>query len=138
LDDNGQWSNVDSDLSEQPQNPSNTHPYIDCDYILTDYHPHSAKNSATHTLSDYGHHRSSKIPPKEEPWKPFRTRLDFELCELALECYLNKAQLEKFITLINQAIAMGPNNQDDGFTIQSVSEVEQLWKLTTDEHVKVS
>jgi hypothetical protein len=92
----------------------------------------------THSLSDYGHHQSSKIPPKQKPWKPFRTRLDFEICELALECYLNNAQLKKLITLVNEAIAIGPNNENEGFTIKSVSEVEKLWKLTTDEHVKVS
>ncbi|EKM75982.1 hypothetical protein AGABI1DRAFT_94447 [Agaricus bisporus var. burnettii JB137-S8] len=132
----GRWSNAGSDLSETPDNPPNPHPFPNCDYILTDYHPHSGRNYTTHTLSDYGRQRTSKIPPNKEPWRPFRTRLDFEICELALESYLNKKQLKKLITLINKAITAGPDNGHEGFTIRSVDEVEKLWELTTKQHVK--
>ncbi|XP_006461651.1 hypothetical protein AGABI2DRAFT_70673 [Agaricus bisporus var. bisporus H97] len=108
------------------------HPFPS-DYILIEYHPHSGRNTTTHSLSDYGLQRSSEMPPIKEPWKPFRTRLDFEICELALECYMNKSQLKKLITLVNQAVIAGPMN-DERFTISSVNEVEQIWKLTAEQH----
>lgn len=135
--DNQQQSNVDSDLSETPTDPPNSHPFPNSDYILTEYHPHSGRNSTTHSLSEYGRQRSPEIPPIKEPWKPFRTRLDFEICELALECYMNKKQLKKLITIVNRAVVAGPDNVDEGFTISSVSEVEQIWNLTAKQHVKV-
>ncbi|KAF7776772.1 hypothetical protein Agabi119p4_5165 [Agaricus bisporus var. burnettii] len=130
------WSNVDSDLSETPENPPNPHPFSNCDYILTDYHPHSGRNHTFHTLPDYGCQRSSELPPDKEPWRPFRTRLDFKVCELALESYLNKKQIKKLITLINKAVIAGPNNEREGFMISSVDEVEQLWELTTKQHIQ--
>jgi hypothetical protein len=134
--DNQQWSNVDSDLSEIPNNPPDPHPFSNSDYILTEYHPHSGRNSTTHTLSEYGRQRSSEIPPIKEPWKPFRTCLDFEICELALESYLNKTQLKKLITLVHRAVIAGPDNEQEGFTISSINEVEQIWELTAKQHVK--
>ncbi|EKM75949.1 hypothetical protein AGABI1DRAFT_45660 [Agaricus bisporus var. burnettii JB137-S8] len=136
LSNNERWSNVDSDLSETPENPPSPHPFSNCDYILTDYHPHSGRNHTFHTLSDYGRQRSSELPPDKEPWRPFRTRLDFEICELALESYLNKKQIKKLITLINKAVIAGPGNEREGFTISSVDEVERLWELTTKQHVQ--
>ncbi|EKM74986.1 hypothetical protein AGABI1DRAFT_132681 [Agaricus bisporus var. burnettii JB137-S8] len=63
---NQRQSNVDSDLSEVPNNPPNPHPFLS-DYILTEYHPHLGRESTTHSLSDYGHQRSSEIPPTKEP-----------------------------------------------------------------------
>lgn len=134
---NEEESNVDSDLLEKPNTLPDPHPFTNCDYILTDYHPHSGREYTTHTLSDYGSQQSSKIPPNKEPWRPFCTHLNFEICELALESYLNRTQIKKLITLINKAVLAGPDNQHDGFTIRSVDEVEKLWELTTKQHVQV-
>ncbi|EKM74987.1 hypothetical protein AGABI1DRAFT_132682 [Agaricus bisporus var. burnettii JB137-S8] len=49
---------------------------------------------------------------------------------------MNKTQLKKLITLVNQAVTAGPNNEHEGFTISSVKEIEKIWKLTAEQHVK--
>ncbi|KAH9486000.1 hypothetical protein JR316_0000063 [Psilocybe cubensis] len=56
------------------------------------------------------------------PWRPFRTRLDFEFAEIFLSAHLSHDQLEVLIALIHQAIA-SPNE----FTLKTDANLTQIW-----------
>ena len=62
------------------------------DDIRTEFHPNSGQPTQTAHFADYGHRqelaRHTFRPPKK-PWRPFRTRLDFEVAELILETAMN-------------------------------------------------
>ncbi|KAJ7176117.1 hypothetical protein C8R43DRAFT_1084647 [Mycena crocata] len=65
-------------------------------------------------------------PTDAEPWAPFRTRLDFEVAEFAVEVMLNKNQTTTLLSLIRRCAA----NIND-FTIQSHSDLEKHWELAS-------
>uniref|UniRef100_A0A8H8CLW5 Uncharacterized protein n=1 Tax=Psilocybe cubensis TaxID=181762 RepID=A0A8H8CLW5_PSICU len=58
------------------------------------------------------------------PWHPFRTRLDFEVAELALSSHMNRQQKQILLTLIDRI-----KEKPEQFTIDSVSELEKTWEL---------
>jgi hypothetical protein len=56
------------------------------DDIKVEYHPKSRKPLMTYHIHEYtGWYTSPLISPPPEPWKPFRSHLDFELEELMLD-----------------------------------------------------
>jgi hypothetical protein len=71
------------------------------------------------------------IPPDEEPWKPFRTCLDFEVAELALAARLNKEQANNLFALLRRC------QQGENFTIKNHSELGQLWQLASEKCTRV-
>uniref|UniRef100_A0A8H7Y623 Uncharacterized protein n=1 Tax=Psilocybe cubensis TaxID=181762 RepID=A0A8H7Y623_PSICU len=56
------------------------------------------------------------------PWRPFRTRLDFEFAEIFLSAHLSHDQLEVLIALIHQAVT-SPNE----FTLKNDADLTQIW-----------
>ena len=76
------------------------------DDIKIVYHPNSGKEPLIQPLSDYNAADSKlRTPskPTEEPWAPYKTRLDFEFSEFVMTAYLNKDHVEKLIALLNLA-----------------------------------
>ncbi|EPT01467.1 hypothetical protein FOMPIDRAFT_1120536, partial [Fomitopsis schrenkii] len=74
--------------------------------IKTVFHPRTGKDPLIQSLEDYNRSETqTRVPPKptEDPWKPYKTRLDFEVSEFALSAYLNKDHVEKLILLLNIA-----------------------------------
>ena len=59
----------------------------------------------------------------ENPWKPYRSRVDFEFSELVTSALLPKEHIETLITII-QKVASG----EDKFTIKSNSDLAALKK----------
>ncbi|KAJ7109764.1 hypothetical protein C8R43DRAFT_1091732 [Mycena crocata] len=63
------------------------------------FHPSSGRDTIQQSLDEY---RKSQMPPgrrpptDSEPWLPFRTRLDFEFAEFAVDVMLNKNQTTNF------------------------------------------
>ncbi|KAJ7145390.1 hypothetical protein C8R43DRAFT_890476 [Mycena crocata] len=90
------------------------------------FHPSSGREPTEQSLEEY---LKSQMPPGRrpptdaEPWLPFRTRLDFEVAEFAVDVMLNKKQTATLLSLIRRCAA----NIDD-FTIQSGSELEEHWE----------
>jgi hypothetical protein len=100
-------------------------PHIDD--IKIEYHPKSAREPKFYRFDDYpGQQNRSTSEDSEaidaEPWKPFRTRLDFEIAELMLESHLNSVQSTALLSLIRKAIA-----QPDDFTLSSTDDLEKVW-----------
>jgi len=74
--------------------------------VVIEYHPHSKRGTRIVSMEEF---KASFIdnsdptsPPDDEPWRPFRSREDFEFAELVHDASLNRPQIEKFIKLIRR------------------------------------
>ncbi|KAJ7038856.1 hypothetical protein C8F04DRAFT_950739 [Mycena alexandri] len=107
---------------DQPNSPQK-------DDIKRVFHPHSERSTMNMSFDDY---RTSQVLPKrrtlldKECTSPFRTRLDFELAELAQDAMLNKNQTGRLIALIHRC-AENPQ----GFTLRNHSDLEYMWELAS-------
>ncbi|KAF8899527.1 hypothetical protein CPB84DRAFT_1815674 [Gymnopilus junonius] len=100
------------------------------DDIKVEYHPKSHRPTKFYHLDDYAAQegRPAEEPvTDQEPWKPFRTRLDFEIAELMLDSHLNVGQSSVLLSLIRKAIA-----QPADFTLSSTDELEKFWTAALD------
>jgi len=61
----------------------------------------------------------------KQPWKPFRTRLDFEVAEVMLSAHMNKRQTETTIQLFNRV--KGTDRNDSDFTLVNYSDLSLIW-----------
>ncbi|KAG2092954.1 uncharacterized protein F5147DRAFT_747983 [Suillus discolor] len=119
---------VDSDAAILPDfdapdlNDRNELTY-ELDDIKVKYHPHSELPSTVHHFSDFSCSCSSEdqVPRNNSPWEPFRTRLDFEVAEIALEAAMTEEQTNQLLDLIHRS-ASGK----DIFMLQSYDEVHSL------------
>jgi hypothetical protein len=95
------------------------------DDIKIVYHPHCGKPSEIFHLEDFNSNfsRPTNIPTDENPWRPFRTRIDFEIAELILATHMNKDQTTNFLKLLHK-IAADPKC----FTIANKKELDNTWE----------
>ncbi|KAJ8074178.1 hypothetical protein PM082_012470 [Marasmius tenuissimus] len=105
------------------------------DAFQTVYHPSSGRPTITQRFEEYGmtSQEGSPIPPGAEPWRPFRTRIDFEVAELALCSAMNAEQTTTLIRLL-QCVARG----FDRFTLDSHAEMQATWDLAAERSTKFS
>lgn len=102
-----------------------TEPSLDA--IKVEYHPSSRRLPQIVDFEDYREQEervyklADNIP---EPWRPFRTRTDFEFAELAHETFSTENQITRFIKLINQNKS---TDNKDGFTIKDYKDLEATW-----------
>lgn len=61
--------------------------------------------------------------PLDEPWRPFRSREDFEFAELVHTAALNKNQIDTLVKLVKQC-----ERNPGSFTFEGASDVEQSWE----------
>jgi len=89
------------------------------------YHPHCGKPDEFFHLEEYNSSlpRRTNIPTEANPWRPFRTRTDFEIAELILDTHMNKDQTRNFLKLLHQ-IAANPKC----FTITNKNDLDNTWK----------
>ncbi|KAF8887634.1 hypothetical protein CPB84DRAFT_1749688 [Gymnopilus junonius] len=95
------------------------------DDIKVEYHPKSHHPTKFYHLDDYAAQEGQPAEEPvadQEPWKPFRTHLDFEIAELMLDSHLNVGQSSVLLSLIRKAIA-----QLADFTLSSTDELEKFW-----------
>ncbi|KZT70542.1 hypothetical protein DAEQUDRAFT_667378, partial [Daedalea quercina L-15889] len=107
--------------------------------IKTIFHPRNGKAPTVQSWEEYiSATEKSKLPePSEQPWKPFRTRVDFEFAEIMVKALLPEEHVESLIKLI-KTVASG----NDEFTIKNNAELHKLKeaasvKLTPFEEVKI-
>jgi hypothetical protein len=102
--------------------PPNLHQIDDIKIV---YHPHCGKPEEIFHLEDYNSSlpRPTNIPTEENPWRPFRTRTDFEIAELILATHMNKDQTTIFLKLLHK-IAANPKS----FTIANKKELDDTWE----------
>ncbi|KAJ6560077.1 hypothetical protein B0H19DRAFT_1210302 [Mycena capillaripes] len=92
------------------------------------FHPYSKRPVSFQTFTEYATSNGfeHKAPTDPTPWKPFRTRLDFEVAEFCELAMLNKDLTDTLISLIRRC---GDNIKK--FTLANHSELEKLWSLTS-------
>ncbi|KAK7001923.1 hypothetical protein R3P38DRAFT_2540149 [Favolaschia claudopus] len=92
------------------------------------FHPHSERPVLFQSLAEYAASNSSEkgLPPDLTPWKPFRTRLDFEVAEFCELAMLNQKLSETLLSLIRRC---GENRRE--FTINNFAELDKLWSLAS-------
>ncbi|KAG2121427.1 hypothetical protein DEU56DRAFT_873780 [Suillus clintonianus] len=109
-------------------NPEEREPLPQLDDIKVDYHPHSQIPSTIHHFADFSRTRPTEasVPRNHAPWEPFRTRLDFEVAELALEAALTAEQTNRLLSLVHRSA-----HRDETFTLQNHDEVRELWSTAS-------
>ncbi|KAF9044107.1 hypothetical protein BJ165DRAFT_1594751 [Panaeolus papilionaceus] len=100
--------------------------------IKLEMHPHCHKDPVTMTRVKYCEkeakmekERSAVNEVDERPWRPFRTRLDFEVAELMLNAHMNSRQIDTTISLIQDAI--GESTSSTQFTLTSRNDLNRIW-----------
>ncbi|TFK18477.1 hypothetical protein FA15DRAFT_253053 [Coprinopsis marcescibilis] len=96
------------------------------DKIRIEYHPRSRLQPEVITSDEYLDRipTSNDLPPNPEPWRPFRTRLDFELASFMQDNNLNQPQKARLLTLIREAI-----EKPGSFTIEDSQDLENIWTV---------
>ncbi|KAG1867513.1 hypothetical protein C8R48DRAFT_747364 [Suillus tomentosus] len=86
-------------------NPEAQEPLPQLDDIKVDYHPHNQILSTIHYFADFSCTcpMEVSIPRNHAPWEPFRTRLDFEVAEIALEAALTAEQTNHLLSLVHRS-----------------------------------
>ncbi|KAJ6473947.1 hypothetical protein DFH09DRAFT_1293679 [Mycena vulgaris] len=111
-----------NDFDPQQENPP---PAEDIKRI---FHPHSKHQVYFGSFDAYlkSNMAERPVPADAEPWRPFRSRLDFEVAEFCEQSMLNKDFTETLISLIRRCMF----NPDD-FTLTSQRELDELWDLAS-------
>ncbi|KAM6499899.1 hypothetical protein JOM56_005407 [Amanita muscaria] len=100
------------------------------DDIKTEFSPKSGRPARVDHYEDYqrsGGARAQKPAqsPKLNPWHPFRSRAEFKLSKLALDCALTREQVD----ILTETIC-GISEGKDMFSIRNYSEMVDLWDRT--------
>ncbi|KAG2085342.1 uncharacterized protein F5147DRAFT_793714 [Suillus discolor] len=89
----------------------------------TEYHPRSARATLYQMFDEFGITQEMQhAPVDEEPWRPFRSRGDFEFSEIALDAALNKSQINALLELISR-IAQGQAQ----ITLKNETDLSRAW-----------
>ncbi|PPQ74821.1 hypothetical protein CVT26_005455 [Gymnopilus dilepis] len=102
--------------------------------IRIEYHPSTEQPPDTYSFDQYCSFPQEPAPPfvvDKTPWRPFRTKIDFEVAEIMLDGHLNRRQIARMIDLI-QKIAANP----ESFTLENESEHEKIWKAARETKAK--
>ncbi|KAJ7088189.1 hypothetical protein C8R44DRAFT_836122 [Mycena epipterygia] len=96
--------------------------------IKREFHPHSKLPTKLQSLTDYmaSNMAERPVPTDPEPWRPFRSQLDFEVAEFCTDNMLNRESSETLISLIRRCTS----NPDD-FTLINQHELDELWELAS-------
>ena len=73
----------------------------------------------------------SRVTPPQKPWKPFRSRLDFEVAELALNASLSKDLTETLIRIVRRAAS-------ERFTLSNYKDIKNTWEAASEQLTQVS
>ncbi|KAH9985222.1 hypothetical protein BJV74DRAFT_878709 [Russula compacta] len=93
-----------------------------------EYHPRSGRETRTFKATDYHCYEFDRnvIVRDDHPWRPFRTRADFEAAELALKTSMNKEETETLFNLLNRTAS-----SRDVFTLDTYKDATDMWDLAS-------
>ena len=72
------------------------------------------------------------MPIDDLPWRPFTTRLDFEMAEFILDASLNNQMMDRLISLVERCTSGA-----EKFTIRDHKQLTKYWDLASSKSVKV-
>ncbi|KAF8895008.1 hypothetical protein CPB84DRAFT_1816018 [Gymnopilus junonius] len=92
--------------------------------IKVKFHPRSGRPTQIFSFDEFQWKRpkARPVPVQPEPWKPFRTHLDFKLAELMLDSNMNSQQSGTLLSLIRRVI-----EQPGNFMLSNVDDLEKVW-----------
>jgi hypothetical protein len=95
------------------------------DDIKVEHHPNSGIKAKVYAFEDFQRNpmaATSDPPPNKKPWLPFKSRLEFEVAQIALEAALNNDQTDRLIKICRQC-AIG----NDKFTFENHKDIHRKW-----------
>ncbi|KAE9407876.1 hypothetical protein BT96DRAFT_1033699 [Gymnopus androsaceus JB14] len=107
---------------------------IQPDDIKIEYHPHSSRKPSIIPFEDYGKREEIRpiCPPEtSRPWHPWRSRTDFNVAALALDCHMNESQTNKLVELLRH-VAFGLDN----FSLKGYDEIQKTWDWAAERSTK--
>jgi len=117
---------------------------IDCDDsqngpsigdIKIEHHPDTKRDPDIIPLKMYQARQKLKKPQlnTKKPWKPFRSRSEFEFAEVALRAGLTKNQVNALIQVMQRCI-----HGEDSFAIRDNDHLHAIWNAGAILHTAVS
>jgi len=107
-----------------PKCPASAEHKLRLDDIKVEYHPKSGCPIAIYSFEEFTQRpKPLQAEPDSEPWKLFRTWLDFELASLMLKARMNERQSAALISLIHQCV-----EEPKSFTITNVKDLKKMWE----------
>ncbi|KAL4251298.1 hypothetical protein AB1N83_013827, partial [Pleurotus pulmonarius] len=99
------------------------------DDIKCEYHPSSHRPPTIEHFHEYGRNLKAQIDYviDDEPWRPFRTRRDFEFASIALTESMNEKAVDTLLELTYGAVGRDPSR--GALTLRSYEEMMNIWKL---------
>ncbi|KAG1777608.1 hypothetical protein EV702DRAFT_1045347 [Suillus placidus] len=97
--------------------------------IKVKHHPNSGIETKVHAFNDF--HcclvaSSAHTPPDNQPWRPFHSRLKFDVAELALEAGLNNDQTDCLIKICHCS-SVGKEK----FTFRNHKDIHSKWEVAS-------
>jgi len=104
--------------------PEHADPMFQVDDIKCEYHPSSGMAPKVHAFNDFKRRPTplTSTSPDKCPWAPFKSRLEFEIAELALEACLNNEQTDRLIKFCNRCAS-----REEKFTFQNHKDIHNKW-----------
>ncbi|KAG1879315.1 hypothetical protein C8R48DRAFT_744923 [Suillus tomentosus] len=104
------------------------------DDIKMEHHPSSNIEAEVYAFNDFKHRPAVPLEPPSntEPWRPFHSRLEFEVAELALEAGLNNEQTDQLIKICH-CCAIGK----EIFTFKNHKVIHVKWEAASFHITKV-
>jgi len=101
------------------------------DDIKVEHHPNSGIPMQVHAFSDFQRcpvqaSSWSAPEPDPEPWRPFKSRLEFDIAEIALEGAFNNAQTDCLLDICRCCAW-----HSEKFTFQNHKDVRAKWDVAS-------
>ncbi|KAG1888884.1 uncharacterized protein F5891DRAFT_920355, partial [Suillus fuscotomentosus] len=98
------------------------------DDIKIEYHPSSGIEAKVYVFDSFERCASEFLapPPDGQPWRPFKSRLEFEIAEIMLEVGFNNQQSDRFIKLCHRC-AVGKEK----FTFKNHKDIHNMWEAAS-------
>jgi hypothetical protein len=118
-------------LDDPPFSPGDDGDLEYCEFqvddIKVEHHPNSGIPTKVHVFSDFKRHPAhcsswSAPEPDAQPWRPFKSHLEFDIAEIALEAALNNAQTDCLLDICHRCA-----RQSEKFTFQNHKDVCAKW-----------
>lgn len=68
----------------------------------TEYHPWSRCSPLFQSAKDFGHSDVPAMKPDEQPWQPFKTKVDLEFADIAIQAGLNASHVDALLSIISR------------------------------------
>ncbi|KAL0562696.1 hypothetical protein V5O48_019385, partial [Marasmius crinis-equi] len=107
--------------------PDSTEQDPSSDDILVDFHPSSLREREHTAFEDFGVEVAEDPEPYDKvPWRPFLSRFDYEVADLALRAYLDQEQVQTLFRLLEEA------RNGAELHMKSYAQLQAMWDAAAD------